>query len=186
MQNHQKMYDFERDILRVKNPLNQDFTFIFDAMPIIIPSLGTRDMERYYVRRYVEAMIGHIYNQITEQRYDKAHEAFSRTHPDVIDDPYLLNEKIWLKLPRSDNPEFQKKVIDDCIVGLVRKFGSNRVVPKVVENGKLDPNTQLFQTLIDGFKTIIPDNKTKEQSVQSQSLQDKPLQDKPLQTGVLG
>lgn len=153
MQNHQKMYDFERDILRVKNPLNQEFTFQYDMMPVTVPAGGTRDMERYLVRRYISNMIGHIYNQITEEKYAKAHEAFTRTHPDVIDDPYLINDKIWLKLPRADNPEFQQKIITDCIVGVVSKFGANRTIlnkPK----GQLDPNTPLFEQLISGFKIV--------------------------------
>lgn len=154
MQNHQRMYDFERDILRVKNPLNTDFTFIYDMMPITVPANGTKDMERYLVRRYIWNMIGHIYNQITEAKVEKATEAFQRTHPDVIDDPYLINEKIWLKLPRVDNPEFQQKVIKDCVVGVVSKFGSNRTLPNRPTNGLLDPNTPLYEQLINDFKVV--------------------------------
>jgi hypothetical protein len=152
-QNHQKMFDFERDILRVKNPLNTDFTFQYDSMPITIPASGTKDMERYLVRRYVWNIIGHIYNQITSDKFEKAHEAFTRTHPDVIDDPYLINEKIWLKLPRVDNPEFQAKIIKDCVLGVVSKFGTNRIV-NTPKNGQLDPNTPLFQQLINDFKMV--------------------------------
>jgi hypothetical protein len=154
MQNHQKMYDFERDILRVKNPLTTDFTFIYDMLPITVPSQGTLDIERYLVRRYIWAMIGHIYEQLNEARIEKAHEAFSRTQPDVIDDPYLLNTKIYDRLPRSDDPKFQEQVIKDCIIGVVKKYGSDRQIPKQVQNGRLDPNTPLYMTLIDGFKTL--------------------------------
>jgi hypothetical protein len=153
-QNHQKMYDFERDILRVKNPLTTDFTFIYDMMPVVVPANGTKDMERYLVRRYVWNIIGHIYNQITEAKVEKATEAFQRTHPDVIDDPYLINEKIWLKLPRVDNPEFQRKIIADCVLGVVSKFGANRVVANAPKNGQLDPSTPLFEQLINDFKTV--------------------------------
>lgn len=165
MANHQKMYDFERDILRVKNPLNEDFTFVYDMLPITVPAQGTKDIERYLVRRYIWAIIGHIYNQITAEKFEKAHEAFTRTHPDVIDDPYLLNEQIWLKLPRPDNAEFQQKVINDCIVGVVTKYGSNRQILNKPKNGQLDPNTPLYQTLIDGFKTLTTEE-TKPESQQ--------------------
>lgn len=154
MQNHQKMYDFERDILRVKNPLDKDFTFVYDMVPITVPAKGTKDMERYLVRRYIWAMIGHIYNQITELSFQKAHDAFKRNHPDVIDDPYLVNEQIWLKLPRQDNPEFQQKIIKDCIIGVVSKHGENRIVANKPKNGQLDPNTPLYQQLINDFKSI--------------------------------
>lgn len=156
IQNHQKMYDFERDILRVKNPLNAEFTFIYDMIPYTIPAGGTKDMERYLVRRYVWKMMGHIYNQLTEAKFEKAHEAFTRTHPDVIDDPYLINEKIWLKLPRADDAQFQQKIINDCIIGVVTKFGSNRVVPNKLKNGQLDPNTPLYAQLINDFKAVLP------------------------------
>lgn len=157
MQNHQKMYDFERDILRVKNPLSADFTFIYDGMPVTVPALGTKDMERYLFRRFLWAIMAQIYDQITEAKFEKAHESFTRTHPDVIDDPYLINEKIWLKLPRFDNPEFQKKVHDDCYVGVVSKFGSNRMVLNKPKNGQLDPNTPLFQQLINDDKELLLD-----------------------------
>ncbi len=154
MTNHIKMYDFERDILRVKNPLDEDFTFIYDQLPVTVVSHGTKDMERYFVRRYIDAMIGHIYNLFAEKKMVEAEEAFKRTHPDVMDDPYLINQQIYLKMKRSDDPEFQKKVIADCIVGVVKKYGSDRQLPRAVENGKLDPTTPLYQSLIDGFKTI--------------------------------
>lgn len=159
--NHQKMYDFERDILRVKNPLDEDFTYIYDRMPITVISHGTKDMERYFVRRYIDAMIGHIYNLFAEAKMAEAEAAFKKTHPDIMDDPYLINQQIYLKMKRSDDPAFQKKVIDDCIVGVVTKYGSDRQLPKQIENGKLNPNTQLYQSLIDGFKTV-DDNMVKD------------------------
>lgn len=177
--NHQKMYDFERDILRVKNPLDTDFQFIYDMLPIIIPSKGTRDMERYLVRRYIEDMIGHIYNLFAEKKMIDAEEAFKRTHPDVMDDPYLINQQIYLKMKRADNPEFQKKVIDDCIIGVVRKYGSDRQLPKQVQNGHLDVNTPLYMSLIDGFKTIAPEEVTppvQPVSMQSESVLQNPTQ----------
>jgi len=155
--NQQKMYDFERDILRVKNPLNAAFTFEYDGLPRTIEANGTKDWERYLVRRYIWNMIGHIYNQYAEKKMTDMEESFKRTHPDVIDDPYLLNEQIYLKMKRADDPAFQQKVIDDCIVGLVSKFGQNRVLDKrPVNNGKLDPNSPLYMDLIDGIKTIDP------------------------------
>lgn len=147
------MYDFERDIIRAKNPLNADFTFQYDSLPHTVAANSTKDMERYLFRIYLWNMIGHIYNQITEAKFDEFHDKFTRTHPDVIDDPYLLNEKIWLKLPRADNPEFQKKVFTDCMVGVVSKFGSNRQLPQQAK-GQLDPNTPLFQSLINDYKTV--------------------------------
>ncbi len=155
IQNHQRMYEFERDILRVKNPLDADFTFIYDMLPIVVPANGTRDMERYLFRRYLWQMMGHIYNQLTEDRFEVAHEKFSKSHPDVLEDPYLLNEQIWLRLPRFDDPEFQRKVHDDCLVGVVTKFGANRVLPNAPKNGQLDPNTPLFQQLINEDKSLI-------------------------------
>lgn len=161
--NHQKIYDFERDIVRVKNPLNQDFTFIYDLLPQQpVPGNGTKDMERYLFRRYLWAMMQHIYNQLTEARFDKAADAFSRNHPDVIDDPYLINEKIWLKLPRFDDPVFQRKVHADCYVGVVLKFGRNRVIPSRPNTGQLDPNTPLFQQLINEDTMVIGEDSTSE------------------------
>lgn len=155
--NHQRMYDFERDILRVKNPLDEDFTFIYDQMPITVVSKGTKDMERYFVRRYIDAMIGHIYNLFAEKKMIDTEEAFKRTHPDVMDDPYLINTQIYDKMKRSDDPKFQKQVIDDCIVGVVKKYGSDRQLPKQQAMGRLDPTTPLYQSLIDGFKSVNDD-----------------------------
>lgn len=168
MANHQKMYDFERDILRVRNPLNQDFEFIYDGLPIIVPAQGTLDMERYLVRRYIWNMIGHIYQQFAARKMAEAEEAFRRNHPDVMDDPYLMNTQIYDKMKRSDDPEFQQKVIKDCIVGVVSKYGSNRAMPKQAKNGSLDPNTPLYMNLIDDFKTVLTDE-AKQQTAPAQS-----------------
>ncbi len=149
------MYDFERDILRVKNPLSTDFEFVYDQMPFIVPANGTKDMERYLVRRFIDEMIGHVYNIFAEKKMADSEEAFKRTHPDVMDDPYLINQQIYLKMKRSDDPELQKKVIADCIIGVVKKYGSDRQLPtNVAINGRLDPNTPLYQSLIDGFRSV--------------------------------
>src|SRR5258708_21473705 len=122
-------------------------------------------MERYFVRRYMNEMIGHIYNLIAEKKMVEAEEAFKRTHPDVMDDPYLINTQIYDKMKRSDDPKLQQQVIDDCIIGVVKKYGSDRQLPRnVAANGRLDPNTPLYQSLIDGFRTILPEeNVTKEE-----------------------
>lgn len=155
--NHQKMYEFERDILRVKNPLDEDFTFIYDQQPTTVPANGTLDMKRYLVRRYIDAMIGRIYQLFASKKMADSEEAFRRTHPDVMDDPYLINTQIYDKIKRQDDPELQKKVIADCIVGVVKKFGSDRQLVKPGTNGRLDPNTPLYMSLIDGFKTVVPE-----------------------------
>jgi len=163
MANHQKIYDFERDILRVKNPLETDFTFIYDQIPITVAAHATKDMERYLVRRYIWNMIETIYNQFAAARMAKAEEQFRISHPEVMEDPYLINTQVYDKMKRSDDPAFQKQVIDDCVLGVVSKYGTNRTLPKQAKNGQLDPNTQLYQTLIDGFKTISPEAKAETQ-----------------------
>ncbi len=176
MSNHQKMYDFERDILRVKNPLQEDFEFVYDMLPIIVSAGGTKDMERYLVRRYIWNMIGHLYNIFAADKMEKAEEAFRRTHPDVMDDPYLINQQIYLKMKRADDPLFQETVIKDCVIGVVSKYGSNRQIPKVANSGKLDANTPLYQSLIDGFKTLVDDK----QASTAQPMQSQPIN--PTQT----
>lgn len=179
-QHHQRMYDFERDVLRVKNPLNTDFEFIYDSIAIIVPAGRTKDMERYLVRRFIWNMIGHIYNQFAEKKMKDAEEAFKRTHPDIMEDPYLINTQIYDKMKRADDKQFQKQVIKDCIVGLVSRFGANRVVAQKPQNGRLDPNTQLYEQLINDFKTVIPN--TTEQPLAEVPLmadQTQPLESQP-------
>jgi hypothetical protein len=154
---HQKMYDFWHDVMRVKNPLNEDFSFVYDGLPVVIPAGGTRDMERYFLRVFIPEMIGHIYNQFAAPKMEEMKEKFERTHPDIMSDPYLINEQIYLKMKRSDDPEFQKKVCEDCIVGVVKKYGSDRQLPRQQQVGKLDPNTPLYMKYIEDFKTVIVD-----------------------------
>jgi hypothetical protein len=170
MSNHQKMYDFERDMIRVRNPLQEDFEFVYDMLPIVVPAQGTKDMERYLVRRYVWNMIGHIYNIFAEEKMKKAEEAFRRNHPDVMDDPYLINTQIYDKMKQADDPEFQKKVIADCVIGVVSKYGSDRKPPKAVNSGRLDPDTPLYQSLIDGFKTLVDTPEPSSQPFQQQPI----------------
>ena len=67
----------------------------------------------------------------------------------------MLNTQIYDRLPRADNPEFQKKVHDDCYVGLVSKFGANRTLPNRPTNGQLDPNTPLYMQLVNDDKQLI-------------------------------
>ncbi|HEX9059100.1 MAG TPA: hypothetical protein VF941_02880 [Clostridia bacterium] len=154
---HQKMYDFERDILRVKNPLNTEFTFYYDLLPHTIPVGATKDMERYLVRNFIFHMMQHIYNQMATHEMEEKEQAFRKMHPDTIEDPYLRNTQIYDKMKRFDDPTFQQQVVKDCILGVVKKFGRDRVLPPQQKQGSLDPNTPLYMSLIDKFSTQLED-----------------------------
>lgn len=174
---HQKMYDFEHDMLRVKNPLNADFTYMYDSENFTVPANGTVEMERYRFRRYLQQIMGHIFDQVQTARFEKAQESFTRTHPDVINDPYMMNEQVWLKLPRADDLEFQKKVHDDCFVGVVSKAGANRIITQRPNNAQLDPNTPLYQQLINDDNRMIDDTIVESAPVATQPLSQADISD---------
>ena len=159
---HQKIYDFERDILRVKNPLDTDFVFTYDLLPQTVYAGQTKDMERYLVRRFIWGMMGHIYNQFASKAMQDYEAKFEKMHPDTISDAYIRNTQIYDKIKRVDDPLFQEQVVKDCILGVVSKFGRDRVLPTVRNSGQVDPNTPLYMSLIDKFSTSLDDTSPKE------------------------
>lgn len=144
---HRKMYFYSRDVIRIKNPLEEDFRFKYDSIWNAVKAGETKDVERYLAEAFLDAISQKIIGDMIAAQAQAAIDEFSKTNKNLLVDKYIENREIWMKLPRTDNRDLLAKIAKDCVVGLVEKFGEEREIPQE-EKAKLNPNTPLYQELM--------------------------------------
>ena len=147
MQNHEKLHMFARDIIRVKNPLTEDFRFMYDSVWYTVPAGQTKDFERYLADHFVWKITDFILGQMFEQQAESAVSNYQKFNPMVILSPYIKSEMVLKNLKRKDDPELQKAVVRSVVVGLIEKFGEDREIPKP-STGSLPSSAPLYQELL--------------------------------------
>lgn len=156
------------DIIRVKNPTNQDFYVKYDTGRYQkIPANSTVDVPRYIATRYIthqkDAII-HAMSQTKHDEYMKEREAKGlpryKSKWEENEETYSSSE-----YPKTNDDKLMEQVISDLWVGLVYEFGRDvppqsmdpragevnltpqdvRIMEKF-EKRKVDPNEQPSHT----------------------------------------
>ncbi len=156
--NRREMYRKSRDLIRVYNPLERSFRFMYDGFWHSVPANGTKDIERYLARHYFikisEVIIGNEIikrgEAMLKERSDKGFQPFL--------DKYEENKAIWDKTPKLNDPDLLRKIADLVILGLVEEYGMDVEDERSRENEKgYDPRPLADQVLDSVEKKIVDD-----------------------------
>lgn len=121
---------FSQDIIRVYNPLDQDFRFLYDGYPNTIKAKSYKDMERFKARLYVKKIVNHI---IGEMQIAVGTDLIAKRRKrglDEILDPYQENRQVWDKTPKLNDSQLQKQIISEVVIGLVEEYGKEEPLPE--------------------------------------------------------
>lgn len=133
------------DVIRVYNPLDESFRFMYDSRWFSVPSHGTKDIERFLARHYFHKISEYIIGQqILEKGDELIKKRESHGLPPFLN-KYDENKAIWDNTPRLDNPELLEKIGDTVILGLVEEYGLD--LPEVTT----EPDRQPSETVTDAI-----------------------------------
>lgn len=139
------------DTIRVYNPLNHTFSFMYDRYWHRIPAKSYKDLDRYlaihFFKKICDKMIG---DQIMVQGEElkKVREA-QMGHQFL--DHYEENVQIWDKTPKLDDPDLIEQIKKVVLIGLVEEYGMDEPEPEErVADAALDYrplHEQIFSTI---------------------------------------
>lgn len=111
------------DTIRLYNPLDHTFRYMYSGYWHQVTAKGTKDEPRYlanhYFKKIAEYMIG-------TQSIEKGTELLKLREKQLgkqFLDKYEENREVWDKVPRQDDPDLLKEIKDVVIVGLVEEYG---------------------------------------------------------------
>lgn len=133
------------DIIRVLNPLNEDFYVEYDTNQFQkIPAGTTRDIPRYIAERYCKHMTDKIIHDMSQKMHDDAvKERNAKGFPN-FKSKYEENEETYnaADYPKTNDPQVATPIWNQLWVGLVSEVG--RDVPPVIKQQQNEINRDPF------------------------------------------
>ncbi len=139
------------DTVRVYNPLDHTFSFMYDRFWHRIPPKTTKDMERYLAMKFYknicDKMIGDQITKKGQELIDLRIKQFGRAYTDH----YEENVEVWDRTPKINDPELMAQVFKTVILGVVEEYGMQQLdvqeqVPETVTDFR-PMHEQMFDTL---------------------------------------
>lgn len=111
------------DTIRIYNPLDRPFRYMYDGFWHQVPAKGTKDEPRYLAMHFFKKISNEL---IGQQMIAKGEELLKLREKQLgksFIDKYEENREIWDRTPRMDDPELLKKIAEIVIVGVVEEYG---------------------------------------------------------------
>lgn len=155
---HRELARRSHDIIRVYNPLDQTFAFMYDRYWHRIPAKSTKDFERYLARHFFKKICDKMIGDQIMLKGEELKALREKQLGQQFLDKYEENVQIWDKVPKLDDPELIEQIKKVVLIGVVEEYGTDepeeeqRVPEKPFD---LTPmHEQIFSTI---DKTIAPD-----------------------------
>lgn len=111
------------DMIRVYNPLDQTFSFMYDRFWHRVPAKSTKDMERYLAMKFYknicDKIIGVQIGKKGQELIDLRIKQMGRGYTDH----YEENVEVWDRTPKMNDPELMAQVFKTVIIGVVEEYG---------------------------------------------------------------
>lgn len=123
---HNEQRRKQYDIIRVKNPTNQDFYVMYDVNQYQkIPANSTLDVPRYIAIRYVQHQKDNIINAMIKKKHDDHMAERAAKGMPNFKSKWEENEETYSSAdyPKTNDPELMAQIMDELWVGLVHEFG---------------------------------------------------------------
>lgn len=176
------MARFSMDTIRIYNPLEFDFKFLWDGYWNTVKAKSYKDVERYkamhYFKKISQFLIGERQIQLGTELLHKR----EKRGQDKLLDKYFENREIWDKTPKLNDEALLSEIAQDVLIGLVEEYGKdlppeqvNRVSPKPEMSNineqvfKRFTNTRLDPATAPEAPVVKPLAKIKEEHEQAQS-----------------
>lgn len=118
-----EMYRKSLDTIRLYNPLDVTFKYMYDGYWHQVLSKGTKDEPRYLARHFFKKIAEFMIGQQGLLKGTELKELREKQLGKSFLDKYEENIEIWNKVPKLDDPELLAEIRDVVIMGVVEEYG---------------------------------------------------------------
>lgn len=185
---HQEMQRRANDLLRVKNPLNQDYVVEYDrangVKQFIVPAKGEAVHLRYIAEKYIKELYQKILNERAARKVAEENTRRRESGMAEMDKTLRSGEQMQFESPLlNPDTEEKRRIISMLYVGVENEYG---VVSK--QTGEQEESPQSFDDLLEDVQesvdrgsytpTSTEENASQSESGEEDSLENDAQEDK--------
>lgn len=124
------------DRIRVYNPLDTTFSFMYDRYWHRVPAKSYRDFERYLAIRFFKKICDYMIGQQQMVKGQELKELREKQLGQQFLDKYEENVQIWDKVPKLNDPDLIEQIKQVVLIGVVEEYGMDEppLEPEVHDN----------------------------------------------------
>ncbi|MBZ5529724.1 MAG: hypothetical protein LAN71_17745 [Acidobacteriia bacterium] len=131
---HRELERRSFDIIRIKNPDNQDFFAEWDKRYWKVPAQGTLDVPRYVAIKYCKDKAVDTINKLNQKMHDQEMEERNKKGFTAFESKWHEEQATYTqpRYPKTNDKELLTKLYSEYWVGLVYEYGKDQ--PQQVMN----------------------------------------------------
>lgn len=140
------------DIIRVYNPLDHTFSFMYDRYWHRIPAKSEKDLERYLAKHFFKKICDKMIGDQIMLKGEELKALREKQLGTQFLDKYEENIMIWDKVPKLDDPDMIEQIKQVVILGVVEEYGMDepdelepQIIDKPIDYTPL--HEQIFSTV---------------------------------------
>lgn len=119
----QEMKRKSLDTIRIYNPLERPFRYMYDGFWHRVDAKSTKDEPRYLAQHFFKNIANVLIGEQMIAKGEELKELREKQFGKSYLNKYEENVEVWNKTPRLDDPDLLIKVRDLVILGVVEEFG---------------------------------------------------------------
>ncbi len=117
------------DTIRIYNPLDHTFAFMYDRYWHRIPAKSYKDLDRYLAMHFFKKICDFMIGEQIMAKGEELKKIRERQMGHVYTDKYEENVQIWDRTPKLNDPELIEKIKQVVLVGVVEEYGMDEPEP---------------------------------------------------------
>lgn len=126
------------DTIRVYNPLDTTFSFMYDRYWHRVPAKSEKDFPRYLAMHFFKKISDEIINNKIQTEGQALKAKREKETGQEFKDPYEENVQVWDKMPKLNDPKLINDIKKTVIVGMVEEYGMDQVPEEKTPDGPVD------------------------------------------------
>ncbi len=169
------------DTIRVYNPLDHTFAFMYDRYWHRIPAKSYKDLDRYLAVHFFKKICDYMIGQQIMAKGEELKAVREKQLGKQYTDKYEENIQIWDRTPKLNDPELIQQIKAVVLVGVVEEYGAEEPEPEArIPDEPLDyrpMHERIFDTI---DKTSAPVERAEMPSVLQKPIVEPPTGSEPI------
>lgn len=132
------MARFSLDIIRIYNPLEFDYKYMWDGYWNTVPAKSYKDVPRYKAKHFFKNISQYLIGQMQIKQGNDLLKKRDDRGLDKILDKYQENRQIWDQVPKLNDENLLNQIAEDVLIGLVEEYGKD-LPPETVKRYQPKP-----------------------------------------------